>query len=283
MTKNDASSHYVRANGIDIHYLEAGAGEPLILLENGMISTDPMWRDWLSSYAGYRGMFAEHFRVIAPDFRGSGKTVHSSGPVSYDLLADDVVALIDALGLKQPLICGYAEGGALASIVGIRKPEAVRAIVNHHGTDFNPDPKAPARVMTRQMLGGSPDATRADPDAVEKIEFLRVMVNLMKADHDAAQGIGHWKKVLQQTFDRVSQPSGYTFDDLRAITAPTLVLAGDRDRFSTVEEGLIAYRALQVGELAILPNTPGGINLAAVKTTIEFFERRLRTTPQGVS
>jgi pimeloyl-ACP methyl ester carboxylesterase len=277
MTKNDASTHYVRANGIDIHYVEAGTGEPLIVLENGMISTNPIWADWVSSYAGYMKTFAERFRVIAPDFRGSGRTVHSGGPIPYNLLADDVVALIDALHLDRPLIGGYGEGGTLATIVGIRKPESVRAIVNHGGYDFNPDPQSPARVMTRQMLGGSPDATQADPDVVAKSEFLRVMVEHMKADHDAAQGAGHWKTVLQQTFARVSRPSGYTFENLRTITAPTLILVGDRDRFCPVEEGVTAYRALQNGELAVLPNTPAGLNPAAVKTTIEFFERRLGT------
>jgi pimeloyl-ACP methyl ester carboxylesterase len=267
--------HYVRANGIDIHYIEAGSGEPLLLLENGMISTNPIWADWVSSYAGYMTLFAEHFRVIAPDFRGSGRTVHSGGPIPYNLLADDVVALIDALDVHRPLIGGYGEGGALASIVGMRMLDSVKAIVNHGGYDFNPDPRAPVRALTRQMLGGSTDASQADPEVVAESRFLRVMVEHMKADHDAAQGPGHWKTVLKQTFDRVSQPSGYTFEDLHAITAPTLILVGDRDRFCTIEEGVTAFRALQQGELAVLPNTPGGVNLAAVETTIEFFERRL--------
>src|SRR6202011_2289588 len=105
-------------------------------------------------------LLAEHFRVIEPDFRGSGRTVHPGGPIPYDLLADDVTGLIDALGLDRPLIGGYGDGGAVATIVGIRTPQAVRAIVNHGGYDlFTPDPQAPVLVMTRQMLGGRPDAT----------------------------------------------------------------------------------------------------------------------------
>ena len=135
--------------------------------------------------------------------------------------------------------------------------------------------------MTRQMLGGSDDATRADPDLVAKSEhtFLRTMVELMKADHDVAQGAGHWQTVLGSGFDRFSQPSGYTTDDLKAITAPTLIIAGDRDPFCSVEEGAKVYRALRDGELAILPNTAVGITPTAVETTIEFFERQLKTQP----
>ena len=158
----------IHANGIDIHYIDAGAGEPLILLYNGMISTNPVW-DGLAVVvrSAISSTLARHFRVIAPDFRGSGRTVHPGGPISYDLLADDMVALIDALDLDRPLVCGYGDGGHVATIVGIRKPASVRAVVNHGGYDlFNPDPRTPGLVMTRQMLGGAPDAAHADPDVM---------------------------------------------------------------------------------------------------------------------
>ena len=269
-----SSGRLVHANGIDIHIIEAGAGEPLILLENGMISTNPVWAGWISSYGRHHATLARHFRIIVPDFRGSGRTVHPGGPIAYDLLADDMVALIDALHLDQPLICGYGEGGLVATVVGIRKPSAARAIVNHGGYDLlNPDPQAPGLVMTRQMLGGAPDAAQADPDAVASHQQLRVMAELMQADHDAAQGPGHWKNVLAWTFDRVSQPCGFTVDDLGAVTAPTLLLVGDRDPFCPVELGASAYRALPHGELAVLPNTANGITPAALQITTEFFQR----------
>jgi len=110
--------------------------------------------------------------------------------------------------------------------------------------------------MTRQMLGGSADATQADPElSASHSGDLRAMFELMHSDHDSAQGAGHWKTVVAQTFDRITQPHGYTFDDMHAITAPTLILIGDRDPFCTVEEGAAAYRALQAGELAVLPDT----------------------------
>jgi pimeloyl-ACP methyl ester carboxylesterase len=265
----------VHANGIDIHYVEAGEGEPLLLLDNAMVSTNPVWASFPFAYVSLTGMLAKHFRVIAPDTRGSGKSVHPGGPVCYALLADDVVALIDALKLDRPLICGFSDGGETATIVGIRNPGSVRAIVNHGGYDlFNPDPQAPAIAMTRQMLGGSAGAAQADPElSASRSEELRAMFELMKSDHDSAQGAGHWKTVVAQTFDRITQPHGYTLEDLHAITAPTLILTGDRDPFCTVEEGAAAYRALQAGALAVLPDSGHLITPAAVQTTIEFFER----------
>src|SRR5205807_1723247 len=153
----------VHANGIDIYYVEAGQGEPLLLLDNAMVSTNPVWTSMPVAYASFLGTLAEHFRVIAPDMRGSGKSVHPGGPIPAALLADDVAALIDALNLDRPLICGFSDGGETATLVGIRHPGSVRAIVNHGGYDlFNPDPHAPAIAMTRQMLGGSAGATQAD-------------------------------------------------------------------------------------------------------------------------
>ena len=181
---------YVHANGIDIHYVEAGQGEPLLLLDNAMVSTNPVWEPLPFAYASFTGTLADHFRVIAPDARGSGKSVHSGGPIPYPLLADDVAALIEALKLDQPLICGFSDGGETATIAGIRNPGSVRAIVNHAGYDlFNPDPHAPPIAMTRQMLGGSADATQTDPElSASRSGELRAMFELMKADHDSAQG-----------------------------------------------------------------------------------------------
>ena len=266
---------YVQADGVDIYCVEAGEGEPLLLLDNAMVSTNPIWGSVPVAYAAFLGTLAEHFRVIAPDTRGSGKSVHPGGPIPAVLLADDIAALIDALDLDRPFICGFSDGGETATLVGIRHPGSVRAIVNHGGYDlFNPDPQAPAIAMTRQMLGGSIDATQADPElSASRSPELQAMFGLMKADHDSAQGAGHWKTVIAQTFGRITQPHGYTFESMRAITVPTLILTGDRDPFCSVAEGTAAYRALPAGELAVLPGTGHLITPAAAQTTIEFFKR----------
>jgi len=274
-----AEGNQVHANGIDMHYVEAGEGQPLILLHGGVVSSSLIWEGVPIAYASHMGVLANHFRVIAPDTRGGGRTAHSgSAEVSFDVLADDVVALIDALDLERPLITGFSEGAITATIVAIRNPKAVRAVVNDAGYDFfNPD--AASYAMCRMMLGGSPDATAADPDSAagffEQSEEMRAVFELMKADQDGGQGPGHWKTYLDLAFPRISKSPGYTFDDLRKISSPTLILTGDRDNFCSVEEGVTAYRMLQDGELAILPNTGHLVTPAAIETTIEFFERQL--------
>ena len=204
--------------------------------------------------------------------------MHSGGPISFDLLADDVAALIGALGLERPLIAGFSEGAITATVLGIRQPDAVRAIVNDAGFDAF-DPAAPTIAMMRQILGGSPDATEPDPDAAargfEASEQMRAMFELMKRDQDDGQGEGHWREYLRLSWDRTTQPPGYTYGDLTKITVPTLILVGDRDEFCTVEAAVSAYRQLPDGELAILPGHGHYIPPTAVQTTVEFFARRL--------
>src|SRR5215211_7280412 len=99
---------FVRANGIDIHYIDAGPADAptLVLLHGGLVSTSEIWAPTPISYASHLRRLAEEFRIIAPDARGSAMTTHSGGPVSMSMLADDVAGLIDALGLDRPAVAG---------------------------------------------------------------------------------------------------------------------------------------------------------------------------------
>src|SRR5581483_11979482 len=135
MSIAEVQSHTVHVNGIDIHYLDQGQGEPLVLLHGGVVSTNPIWAGAPIAYAGHMTTLAERFRVIAPDTRGCGRTVHAGGPITFDLLADDVAAMIAALGLERPLIACFSDGAITATILGIRHPNTARAIVNHAGFD----------------------------------------------------------------------------------------------------------------------------------------------------
>jgi pimeloyl-ACP methyl ester carboxylesterase len=265
---------YISANGVEIYFVEAGAGEPLLLLHGGLISTAvPV------GYVPHMQTFAQHFRVIAPDTRGHGRTLSPQpGSISYGQLADDVLALIDALGLKRPLIAGFSDGGHTATIVGIRAPDAVRAIVNDAGFDLF-DPQSPSMALARQIFGGSPDATQADPDVVEQVfgssDEMRPLLELIKQAHDPAQGPDYWKTVVAQTFDRITTSPGYTVEDLRRITAPTLILVGDRDFACSPEQAVAVYRMLQAGELAILPNVGHDAPPEKMQATIDFFQRHV--------
>lgn len=269
----------VRANGTDIAYVEVGSGPPLVLLHGAMASTGPAWTGSPVAHVDHLAALGAHFHVIAPDTRGSGSTVHAGGPATFDILADDVLALIRALDLDRPMVAGFSEGGATATYVALRRPGMVRAVVNHAGFDYF-DPHAVAHQSLRAIFGGSPDAVAADPDAAERAfrsmsPQAATTFATMRADYDEAQGDGHWRTYLGQFFDRHVAPFGYAVEDLTAVTVPTLMLTGDRDPFCPVEAACTAYRALDVGELGVVPDTAHEITAPVVDAMIDFLIRHV--------
>lgn len=269
------TEHRVHANGIDIHVTEAGDREapPLVLLHGGLVSTNPIWEPTPIAYNAYLCGLATQFRVIAPDERGCGRTTHSGGSISMSLLADDVAALIEALELRRPVVAGFSAGGLTATILGIRHPRVARAIVNDAGYDFL-NPQAKSFAMMRQMLGGSPEATEADPDAAAAFfasqPQMAPMFEMMRADQDAGGGPGYWRTYLASAFERTTRWPGYSFADLATIDVPTLVLVGDRDHFCTVDEAVATYRHLGDGRLAVVPDTEYEITPTKISLLREF-------------
>jgi pimeloyl-ACP methyl ester carboxylesterase len=95
-------------------------------------------------------------------------------------------------------------------------------------------------------------------------------VRRLQADH---AGAGGWRTAVETFFPRATQPGGVGFADLRGITAPALMLAGDRDFLVPVEVATAAYRALPKGELAIIPGRDHALSKAGIAATIDFLQR----------
>src|SRR6476660_1981525 len=144
--------HYIRANGLDIYYEEQGQGRPLLLIHGGVLTGDS-WHPYLAA-------FAAHYHVITPDTRGHGRTANPTARMSYRLLADDMAALVLALDLQKPLICGYSDGGQVALEIGMRYPDLPHALVI--GGAYGELTEA-SRMWVRSMLGDaqSPDVDTA--------------------------------------------------------------------------------------------------------------------------
>jgi pimeloyl-ACP methyl ester carboxylesterase len=271
---------HATANGLNMWYVEAGQGSPLLLLHGGTVSNGPLWADpdWGWEWGPHLGTFAQHFRVIAPDTRGHGRTRNSSGVQSYATYAEDVIALIQALQLEKPLLCGWSDGGITASLVGIMAPDLPRAIVNLAGFDlFNPDPELPTRRFVREWLGGASHATRADVaghyDQMVRQDPDSPMRQRRIDDFEPTQGTGYLKRYYENCFEMWTTPMAYTLDDFRTITAPTLILVGDRDEFCSVEEGVQVYRTLPQGELGVIPGIKHAITPLVCTVTLDFLLR----------
>jgi pimeloyl-ACP methyl ester carboxylesterase len=265
------TEHYVEANGLKIWCVEAGQGIPLLLLHGGIVSNGPIWADSQYGWGGHLGRFAEYFRVIAPDTRGHGRTLNPSGALTFLDFARDVTALVQALGLEKPFLCGFSDGGITATLVGIMAPDLPRAIVNLAGLDmFDPDPNSASRVMNSTWLGGDPRATKAK---VGGPDLPATMIQKLIEDYEPTQGPGYVKRYFDQIFDLWILPTAYTIDDLAKIAAPALILVGDRETGLPIEETATAYRKLPHGEMGVIPGAEHGITPLACTVALDFLLR----------
>jgi pimeloyl-ACP methyl ester carboxylesterase len=234
----DLLGRFVEANGATIHYADHGGGAPLILLHGGLAS-------------GTQGQpllpeLADGFRVITPDSRGHGRSTNPSGELSYARIADDTAAMIAALGLGRPVVGGWSDGGQVALELGARHPDRASAlIVGGAYPDFD---AGGLRDAHRKLLGA--DATGV-PDLARLEAQLGEWADEVKALHPG--GAEQWQALVRQSAGMWLHYAGLGQDRLDAITAPVMVLAGDRDELFPLELSVSLYRALPNAELAVCP------------------------------
>jgi pimeloyl-ACP methyl ester carboxylesterase len=120
MNKN-AQGHYASVNGLKIYYEVHGKGEPLILLHGGV--------GGMEMFGPNLPVLTKTRRVIAVDLQAHGRTADLDRPLRFELMADDIAALITHLRLKKPDVMGYSLGGGVALQLAIRHPEVVRKVV----------------------------------------------------------------------------------------------------------------------------------------------------------
>src|SRR4051812_16829318 len=119
--EHGAVMSYADVNGLSLRYEEHGTGQPLILLHGG-IGTGEMFAPLLPELTAGR-------RVIAVDLQGHGGTAGVDRPLRPEVLADDIAAVLDPLGLEQADVMGYSLGGIVALRLAIQHPARVRRLV----------------------------------------------------------------------------------------------------------------------------------------------------------
>jgi len=107
--------HYIDVNGFRMHYAEAGSGEPVLML-HGWPQHWYMWRHLIP-------VLAPRFRVICPDLRGFGWSEAPPGKYEKQQLADDVLALMDALKLQRVRLVAHDWGGWAGFLLCMQAPE----------------------------------------------------------------------------------------------------------------------------------------------------------------
>jgi 3-mercaptopyruvate sulfurtransferase SseA len=101
---------YVEANGVRMFYERQGSGEPLLLL-HAAAAANPSWSAQLDT-------LAERYEVILAERRGHGRTADVEGPITYQLMAADMTAFMEGLGITSAHLVGWSDGSDVAMVMG---------------------------------------------------------------------------------------------------------------------------------------------------------------------
>jgi pimeloyl-ACP methyl ester carboxylesterase len=137
------TGRYVEVNGINLYVETHGTGRPLVLLHGGLGSGE--------MFGPILPALAEHHQVVAVDLQGHGRTADIDRPLDVRLMADDVAALVDHLGLEQPDVMGYSLGAGVALHTAAKHPDKVRRLVLV-SANIRRDPRTSPGCSTRSAL-----------------------------------------------------------------------------------------------------------------------------------
>lgn len=244
----------IKANGIHINYrIDGSDGAPWVTMSNSLATTHRMWDAQMDA-------FTKQYRVLRYDKRGHGETEVAPGPYSFELLADDVLALLDALQITRTHFVGLSMGGMTGMTMAMRKPSVLRTLVLCDTTSKDPlgDPALWQQRIDTVRAGGSMDAL------VETTVARFLTPDTVKTRPEVADAV--------RTMVRNTPIDGYIAccqaiaklnltDRLPGITIPTLVVVGADDPATTVEMAQALHQRVAGSELIILKNAAHLSNL----------------------
>ena len=226
---NEANGSTVHVNGIDLFYEVEGAGEPLLLLHGGT-GTHENW-----AYAG-RDQFLREYELIAPDARGHGRSTNPLRTITHRQCALDMLGLLDHLGIQRCRAIGISMGGNILLHMATMQPERIAAMVTVSSTMYFPEQ---ARAIMHQIP--------VENQAPSEWETMRQRHRL---GDDQIVALWEWGRGMSVSYDDMN----FTPPLLSRITAPTLIVYGDRDFLYPIEMGVEMYRAIPKSALWVVPN-----------------------------
>jgi pimeloyl-ACP methyl ester carboxylesterase len=237
----DARRGYVPVNGLDMYYEIHGSGSPLALFHGAMGTIDSCFADLLPALAATR-------QVVAVELQGHGHTADVDRPLSYRQMAADAAVFLDALGVGIADLVGYSMGGAVALELAMQHPGVARRLVFAGGTSYRADGLYP------EMLAEQEPAADDLTGSVWHKAYLRV-----------APDPSRWPVLVAKNRELDRTFAGWADEDIRAVTAPALLIIGDSDivrpehtvkMFRLLGGGVVGDLAgLPASQLAILPGT----------------------------
>jgi len=217
---NPAAGQYYEIRGIKMYCEIYGSGKPLLMIHGNGGS--------IKSFQKNIPYFAARYQVIVADSRAQGKSVDAGNALTFEMMADDEAALLDALHVPAAYVIGWSDGGINALLLALRHPEKVIKLAAT-GANLSPDASAFAPGLWEKDKKRY-DADKDKPRTTEKEK-------------------NDWKLFLLDWNEPHIAPA-----DLHAIHCPSLIICGDHDLIS-IEHTVQIFQNLPQAALWVVPNS----------------------------
>jgi len=200
---------YAEVNGLNMYYETHGNGHerPMILLHGGLGSGE--------MFGPILPALTERHQVIAPDLQGHGRTADIDRPIDDRLMADDIAALIDHLGLDKPDVVGYSLGGGVAFHTAVKYPEKIGRVVIASVYFRSDDVHEELKAQQGQVNASAAEFLKDTP-------MWELYQRVAPRPEDFPGLLDKIGAMMQDGFD-------YT-EELRGIEVPTMLVAADADQ-----------------------------------------------------
>ncbi len=220
-----AQAGFVDHDGARIHYEAFGAGPAVILLHGGFANG----RYWGGQVPA---LLRAGYRAILIDSRGHGRSSRDARPYTYELMASDVVAVMDRLSIAKASVVGWSDGAIIGLVMALRSPQRLSRLF----------------AFAANM---DPSGVRPDTDAQPVFaRFERQAEQEYRALSPTPDGFADFSRAIHKMWD--TEPN-YTASDLHRITTPTAIADGDHDE--AIKRAHTEYLAREIpgAQLIILP------------------------------
>lgn len=225
---------YADVNGLHMYYEVRGKGPVLVLLHGGGGSGE--------QFSNQVPAFEKHFRLIVPDMCAQGRTNDRPGPLTYHAMAEDVIALMNQLGVKRFDVMGWSDGGNSGIDLAIHHPDRLRRLVTF-GANTSPDGLNP------------PDRAFLDTATVAGFgDGMRQGWTAMSPQPE------HYEEAIQKLLTMWKTLPQFTPAELHSIQAKVLVCAGEHDLVQLQSTQALAA-AIPGATLWIVPGASHGAML----------------------
>lgn len=217
--RNKAVGKYVKTRGINLYYETYGEGEPLLIIHGNGGS--------INNFIYQIPYFEKHYKVILADSRAQGKSGDKGDSLSYEMMTDDLNALLDTLHLKNCYVIGWSDGGINGLLLALRHPDKVKKL-----------------AVTGANLW--PDETAVDPFIHRWAKNYYDSLKTLPITPIIKEGIKLTRLLAYEPHITIKQ--------LQNIKCPTLVIGGDHDVILPQHTVLIA-QSIPNSYLWLLPNS----------------------------